>query len=479
MTTSDQKTLTRRQCLLEMGAGFGGIALMQLLANEQVFGGPFQPALQGGLHHAPKAKRVLQLFMNGGVSHIDTFDYKPTLAQRHGQKVDFGIKTAATSDIGAIMKSPFEFKQYGESGRWVSSVFPHMAECVDEMAFLMAMQSKTNVHGPASYMQNTGFLMPGFPCLGAWISYGLGNMNDNLPTFVVLPDPRGLPYNATGNFSQGFLPAAHQGTMINPNAAIPIANLQPPELDRKSGHITANSEMAGLQLLRELNAGHLEHHPGDTRLEARMASYELAAKLQLSAPQVLDLRDETAATLAAYGVNDERMNGFGRNCLIARRLLERDVRFVQIWSGMDGGVGNWDNHADIPKELPPIAQSVDQPIATLLRDLRQRGMLDDTLVIFTTEFGRMPFTQGATGRDHNGGAFVTWLAGAGVNAGASFGQSDEFGYRGATGQTYCYDLHATILHLLGVDHKRLTIQHNGIERRLTDVHGNVIREILA
>jgi len=377
------------------------------------------------------------------------------------------------------MKSPFAFKQHGECGRWVSSVFPHMAECVDELAFLMAMASKTNVHGPASYMQNTGFLMPGFPSLGAWMSYGLGNLNDNLPTFVVLPDPRGLPYNATGNFSQGFLPAAHQGTLIYPNAPIPIANLQPPEQDRKQGRITPRGEMAGLQLLRQLNAGHLDRHPGDTRLEARMASYELAAKLQLSAPQVLDLSDETAATLAAYGANDQQLNGFGRNCLIARRLLERDVRFVQVWSGMDGATGNWDNHSDIHKELPSIAQSVDRPIATLLRDLRQRGMFDDTLVVWTTEFGRMPFTQGATGRDHNGGTFVTWLAGAGIAAGSSHGQSDEFGYKGAEGQTYCYDLHATILHLLGIDHKRLTFRHNGIERRLTDVHGNVVREILA
>src|SRR4051794_30058360 len=388
MITAEEKILTRRQCLLEMGAGFGGIALMHLLANEQAFGGPIQASLQGGLHHVPKAKRVLQLFMNGGVSHIDSFDFKPALGKRHGEKVDFGIKTAATSEIGAIMKSPFEFKQYGNCGRWVSNVFPHVAECVDELAFLMAMASKTNVHGPASYMQNTGFLMPGFPCLGAWISYGLGNLNDNLPTFVVLPDPRGLPYNATGNFSQGFLPAAHQGTMIYPNAPIPIANLQPPEHDRQEGRITPQREMAGLALLRRLNAEHIDRHPGDTRLDARMASYELAAKLQLSAPQVLDLSTETAATLAAYGVNEPQLNGFGRNCLVARRLLERDVRFVQVWSGMDGATGNWDNHSDVQKDLPTIARSVDRPIATLLRDLRQRGMLDDTLVVWTTEFGR-------------------------------------------------------------------------------------------
>lgn len=468
--------MNRRHWLLQAGAGFGSLALTHLLARDGAFGGIIPADWSGGLHHVPTARRVVQLFMNGGVSQIDSFDYKPALARRHGEKVDFGIKVAATSEVGAIMQSPFEFRQHGECGRWVSSVFPQMAACVDDMAFLMAMASKTNVHGPASYMLNTGFLRPGFPCLGAWMSYGLGNLNDNLPAFVVLPDPRGLPYNATGNFSQGFLPAGHQGTVINPNAEIPIANLHPPESAR---HVTRESEKAGLELLHQLNASHTLAHPGDTRFEARMASYELGAKLQLSAPQVFDLSDESATTLNDYGVDDEATFGFGRNCLIARRLLERDVRFVQVWSGMDGAVNNWDNHSDIHKEFPLMARSVDGPSAALLRDLKQRGMLEDTLVIWTTEFGRMPFTQGATGRDHNGGTFVTWLAGAGIAAGASYGQSDEYGYQGVEGRTYCYDLHATVLHLLGIDHKRLTFRNNGIDRRLTDVHGEIIRGILA
>ncbi len=476
MHPTDFSTMNRRQWLLQAGAGFGGLALTHLLAVEDLHGGVVRPNWNGGHHHAPKAKRVVQLFMNGGVSQVDSFDYKPELVRRHGEKVDFGIAKAATSDVGALMKSPFAFKQYGQSGRWVSSVFPHMAECADDLAFLMAMASKTSVHGPASYMQNTGFLRPGFPCLGAWMSYGLGNLNDNLPAFVVLPDPRGLPYNATGNFSQGFLPAAHQGTMIDPNAEIPIANLNPPT---SAKNVTHESERAGLELLHQLNAGHLAEHPGDSRFLARMASYELGAKLQLSAPHVFDLSDEPAATLADYGVNDEQMHGYGRNCLIARRLLERDVRFVQVWSGMDGAANNWDNHSDIPKELPSIARSVDRPTAALLQDLKQRGMLEDTLVIWTTEFGRMPFTQGATGRDHNGGTFVTWLAGAGVAAGTSYGRSDEFGFQAVEGRTYCYDLHATILHLLGIDHRRLTFRNNGIDRRLTDVHGHVIHEILS
>jgi hypothetical protein len=476
MNSSDMATLNRREWLLRAGAGFGSLALTHMLASDGAFGDSLAPDSYGGLHFRPKAKRVVQLFMNGGVSQLDSFDYKPELARRHGEKIDFGIKQAATSEIGTIMKSPFVFKQHGQCGRWVSTVFPEMAKCVDDLAFLMAMASKTNVHGPASYMQNTGFLRPGFPCLGAWMSYGLGNMNDNLPAFVVLPDPRGLPYNATGNFSQGFLPASHQGTLINPNASTPIANLTPPASAKR---VTHASETAGLELLRKLNTQHMVDHAGDSRFHARMASYELGAKLQLSAPQVFDLSGESAATLADYGVNDEHTYGFGRNCLIARRLLERDVRFVQVWSGMDGAVNNWDNHSDIPKELPRIAQSVDRPTAALLRDLKQRGMLEDTLVIWTTEFGRMPFTQGASGRDHNGGTFVTWIAGAGIAAGTSYGRSDDFGYEGAEGRTYCYDLHATILYLLGIDHKRLTFRNNGIDRRLTDVHGHVIHEILA
>jgi hypothetical protein len=476
MSSTNLSTINRRQWMLQAGAGFGGLALTHLLARDGAFGGVIRPDWDGGLHHVPKARRVVQLFMNGGVSQVDSFDYKLALARRHGEKIDFGIKVAATSEIGAIMRSPFEFAQHGESGRWVSSIFPQIAACVDDMAFLMAMASKTNVHGPASYMQNTGFLRPGFPCMGAWMSYGLGNLNDNLPAFVVLPDPRGLPYNATGNFSQGFLPASHQGTVINPNAEIPIANLHPPA---SAKHITQASEEAGLELLNQLNTSHVHGHPGDSRFEARMASYELGAKLQLSAPEVFDLSAESAATLADYGVNDDATFGFGRNCLIARRLLERDVRFVQVWSGMDGAVNNWDNHSDIHKEFPLMARSVDGPSAALLRDLKQRGMLEDTLVIWTTEFGRMPFTQGATGRDHNGGTFVTWLAGAGIAAGTSYGQSDEFGYQGIEGRTYCYDLHATVLYLLGIDHKRLTFRNQGIDRRLTDVHGEVIHDILA
>lgn len=464
----------RRRFLWHTGGGLGGLALAHLLGvadNARASSGP-----HGGRHHRARAQRVIQLFMNGGVSQMDTFDYKPELVKRHGQKVDFGIKAAVTSLPGPVMKCPFAWKQYGQCGRWVSDVFPHIATCVDDLAFLMAMASKTNVHGPASYMQNTGFTAPGFPCLGAWVSYGLGRITDNLPTFVVLPDPRGLPYNQTGNFTSGFLPLSHQGTVIRPTAPVPIADLYPP---KSATFITRQSEADGLKLLGDLNRIHMEENPGDARLAARIASYELAAKMQLSAPEALDLSQETKATHQLYGTDQATTADFARSCLTARRLSERGVRFVQVWSGAGGPKNNWDNHADIPKELPAIAGQVDRPIAALLRDLKTRGLLDDTLVIWTTEFGRMPFTQGSTGRDHNGGTFVTWLAGGGVKGGVSYGESDEFAYQTALNKTYCYDLHATILHLLGVDHEKLTVRHNGIDRRLTDVHGKVIREILA
>jgi hypothetical protein len=464
--------------LWSTGGGLGGLALLHLLRADGALADlPLPRAeLNGGLHHRAKVKRVIQLFMNGGVSQMDTFDYKPELIKRHGEKVDFGIKAAATSVPGNVMKCPFEWKQYGQTGRWVSSVLPQMAECVDDLAFLMAMQSKTNVHGPGSYMQNTGFLTPGFPCLGAWMSYGLGRLTDDLPAFVVLPDSRGLPYNNAGNFSSGFLPVAHQGTVIRPTAPVPISDLFPPA---GAKFITSRSEADGLDLLNSLNREHLEANPGDTRLEARIASYELAAKMQVSAPLVLDLAGESQATHELYGTGEKHCGDFARNCLTARRMIERGVRFVQVWSGMGGPKGNWDNHTDIPNELPFIARSVDQPIAALIKDLKSRGLFEDTLLIWTTEFGRMPFTQGSTGRDHNGGTFVTWLAGAGIQAGAVHGESDEFSYKTASDGTWCYDLHATILHLLGVDHQKLTFRHNGIDRRLTDVHGEVLEEILA
>jgi hypothetical protein len=468
---------SRRDALFQIGGGFGGLALAHLLAADAAAESP-RAEFNGGLHHRAKAKRVIQLFMNGGASQMDSFDYKPELFKRNGQKFDpgGGAKVEAVTSVpGNVMKPPFAFKQYGQCGRWVSSVFPNVARHVDDIAFLMSVRSKTNVHGPASYLMNTGFTLPGFPCMGAWLSYGLGRLTDDLPTFVVLPDPRGLPYNAQGNFSSGFLPVLHQGTIIRPTGPTPIADLKPPAT---ATYITSASEADGRSLLREMNYEHAERHPGDSRLEARISAYELAARMQLAAPEALDLSRETAAVRGLYGLDNPMTAAFGRQCLTARRLCERGVRFIQVWSGAGGASKNWDNHTNIKTELPAIASTVDRPIAALLADLNQRGMLDDTLVQWNTEFGRHPFSQGADGRDHNGQTSVQWIAGAGVKSGVAHGESDEWSWKGVK-SVEVHDLHATVLHLMGIDHERLTFRHNGTNRRLTDVHGHVIRDILA
>jgi hypothetical protein len=474
--TSHQAAPTRRDFLWQTGGGLGGIALSYLLGKEGLLASPATG--RAGLHHPARAKRVVQLFMSGAASQVDTFDYKPELIKRNGQKFDPGGKVELFQSVpGACMASPWTWKQHGACGKWISSLLPHLARCVDDMAFLHAMVSKSNVHGPATFMQNSGFVLPGFPAMGAWISYGLGSLNDNLPTFVVLPDSRGFAPNGPGNWSAGFLPAAHQGTMVRAGAANPIYDLFPP----RSPHITAKSEADSLALLQKLNKQHRVTREGDTRLDARIASYELAARLQLSAPEVLDLSAETKATRRLYGLDAKITEDFGRNCLIARRLLERGVRFVQVWSGADNGFPrrNWDSHEDIARDHGDMGQSMDRPAAALLKDLKARGLLDDTILLWTTEFGRMPCSQGSKGRDHNPFTFTSWVAGGGIKGGVRYGESDEWSYQAVRDITYCYDLHATILHLLGIDHERLTFRHNGIDRRLTDVHGHVIKEIVA
>jgi hypothetical protein len=473
----DRSILTRRESLWRLGGGLGGVALIDLLARQGLLADvpTPDPALNGGLHHRARARRVIQLFMNGGASQMDTFDYKPLLERLHGQRFDPGEHVeAVTSTPGNLMKCPFRFRRHGQCGRWVSDVFPHLARHVDDIGFLLAVKSKTNVHGPASYLMNTGFTLPGFPCMGAWLSYGLGNLTDNLPTFVVLPDQRGLPYNNQGNFSAGFLPARHAGTIIRVNSPTPIASLHPP---RSATFINPNSEADTQSVLRQLNERHLARNPGDTRLEARIASYEMAARLQVHASEALDVNRETAATRRLYGGDEAPTDAFARSCLTARRLVERGVRFVQVWSGASGASNNWDNHGSIVNELPPMARQTDQPIAALLHDLKQRGLLEDTLVVWCTEFGRMPFTQGSEGRDHNGGTSVAWLAGAGVRGGSAFGESDAWGWKTVT-PLDTHDVHATILHLLGINHERLVFRHNGSDRRLTDVHGHVVHEVL-
>ena len=472
--------MDRRQFLWHAGGGLGGIALAHLLATEGLLADEFgrKVELNGGWPHKTRARRVVQLFMSGAASQVDTFDYKSELIKRHGQKFDPGGKIELfQSTPGAIMQSPWKWKPHGKCGKYVSSLLPHLAECVDDIAFIHSMVSKSNVHGPATFMQNTGFVLPGFPSMGAWVSYGLGSLNKNLPTFVVLPDSRGFAPNGPANWSAGFLPANHQGTMVRPGAKNPIYDLFPAD----NRFITKASEADGLQLLGQLNREHQEDREGDSRLEARITSYELAARLQLSAPDVLDISKESPATRKLYGLDEKITEDFGRNCLVARRLLERDVRFVQVWSGADNGFPrrNWDSHEDIAKDHGDMGTSMDRPAAALLTDLKARGLLDDTIVMWTTEFGRMPCSQGSKGRDHNPYAFTSWLAGGGIKGGVSYGESDEWSYKAVHKTAYCYDLHATILHLLGINHEKLTFRHNGIDRRLTDVHGEVIGEILA
>ncbi len=469
--------LGRREFLWSWGGGLGGIALSHLLARTAA--GVPRPELNGGLHHPARAKRVVQLFMSGAASQVDTFDYKPELIKRSGEKFDPGEQVELfQSDAGPVMKSPWDWKQHGECGKWVSSLVPHLATCVDEMAFFHSMIAKSNVHGPATFMQNTGFVLPGFPSMGAWLSYGLGSMNDELPTFVVLPDVRGFPPNGPSNWVAGFLPASHQGTMIRVGRPNPIHDLFPPESAR---YITADSESDTLAALRKLNRIHSQERGADSRLEARIRSYEMAARLQLSAPEVLDISGESRETRRLYGLDESVTEDFGTRCLVARRLLERGVRFVQVWSGADNGFPrrNWDSHENLEKDHGDMAVGMDRPAAALIKDLRSRGLLEDTIVYWTTEFGRMPCSQGSKGRDHNPFAFTSWLAGGGVKGGVSYGASDEWSYKAAEDPIYGYDLHATVLHLLGIDHEKLTVRHDGIDRRLTDVHGHVIQEVLS
>lgn len=472
--------LDRRSFLWHFGGGLGGIALAHMLGRDGLLASQTptpRPELNGGVHHVAKARRVVQFFMSGAASQCDMWDYKPLLIERDGQPFNPGGEVELFQSVpGACMKSPWTWRQHGQCGKWVSSLVPHLAGCVDDIAFIHSMVSNSNVHGPATFMQNTGFVLPGFPSMGAWISYGLGSLNDNLPVFVVIPDSRGFAPNGPANWSAAFLPAQHQGTMIQPSSANPIADLFPPV---NSG-VTPQSAADGLALLNQLNQHHAANRPGDSRLDARIQSYELAARLQLSAPEVLDIAQENEGTRQLYGLDRDITQEFGRNCLIARRLLERGVRFVQLWSGADNGFPrrNWDSHEDIARDHGDMGASMDQGAAALIKDLKQRGLLEDTVIIWTTEFGRMPCSQGSRGRDHNPFTFTTWLAGGGIKGGATYGASDEWSFRAAEHPTYCYDVHATVLHLLGIDHTRLTVRHNGIDRRLTDVHGHVIEEIL-
>ncbi len=489
---------TRRDFLWHSGGGLGGIALAALLGQEGLLANDAAPSSRAPqthvLHHPAKARRVIQLYMSGAASQCDLFEYKPALAKHHGEKFDPGEAVELfQSAPDKVMQSPFGWKRYGRSGKWLSDPAAALGDCVDDIAFIHSMVSKSNVHGPATFMQATGFVQPGFPSMGSWISYGLGSIRDDLPTFVVLPDPRGYAPNGPKNWSSGFLPAEHQATLVQPSAQKPIADLFPPE----GTYVTSENDARGLAVLTELNRKHEHARPGDSRLDARIRAYELAARMQLTAPEALNLKSEPEHILRMYGLDRENtitpakatidprqeVEYFGRNCLVARRLLERGVRFVQVWSGADNGFPrrNWDSHEDVERDHGPLALGMSIGCSALIQDLKQRGMLDDTIVLWTTEFGRMPCNQGSRGRDHNPFVFTNWLAGGGIAGGVTYGESDQWSYKPLDRDkpTYCYDVHATVLHLLGIDHKRLTYRHNGIDRRLTDVHGVVIWDILA
>ncbi|MFO0808516.1 MAG: DUF1501 domain-containing protein [Gemmataceae bacterium] len=471
--------ISRREFLWRSGGGLGGIALAAL--------GHAAP------HHPAKAKRVVQLFMAGGASPIDLFDHKPELVKRHGQPSDFGEPVEAFQNgLGPWLKPVWPFTPHGRSGKMLAEVVAPLGEVVDDIAFVHNVVGKTGVHSQGTLLQATGFNRPGFPGMGCWVSYGLGSLNDNLPTFVVLPDHRGLASNGTKNWDAAFLPAHHQGTVIDPIGPVPVASLRPAA---NGGFVTPAADADARDLLAKLNRDHAAARPGDDRLDARVRSYELAAKMQLAAPEALDLSKETKETLKLYGLDhgrtsfDKEINAleetdyFARKCLTARRLLERGVRFVQVWSGNDNGFPrrNWDSHEDVQRDHGPLAAGMARGAAALIADLKRTGLLDDTIVLWTTEFGRMPSSQGGKGRDHNPYCFTNWLCGGGVKGGVTFGPSDEFGYKPADRNkpTEVYDIHATVLHLLGIDHTKLTVRHDGIDRRLTDVHGHVLTDLLA
>ncbi len=483
---------SRREFLWQSGGGLGGIALASLLGSEGLVKASSSSLTNPLPHNPPKAKRVIQLFMGGAASHLDLFDFKPELIKRDGQESDFGEHVEAFQDgLGPWMKPVWDFKPYGQCGKQLSEVVSAFGPVVDDMAFVHNVTGKTGIHSQATYLQATGFQLPGFPGMGSWVSYGLGSMNDNLPSFVVLPDHRGFASNGPKNWDSAFLPQQHAGTMIFPGRENPIADLMP---DKRGEFITARSEAATHDLLAKLNREHLQNREEDARLDARIRSYELAARMQLAAPEALDISREPQYILDAYGIDQttkvwpkeinakEEMDYFGRKCLVARRLIERDVRFVQIWSGNDNGFPrrNWDSHEDVRRDHGPLSMGFARGAAALIQDLKQRGLLDDTIILWTTEFGRMPSSQGGKGRDHNPYVFTNWLAGGGIKGGVGYGESDEFGYKplDRANPTQVYDIHATVLHLLGIDHERLTVRHNSIDRRLTDVHGHVIDEII-
>lgn len=483
-----RRLLDRRGFLGQAGLSTFGLALAGLLDAEGLLAeekkpirpqvDPRNPYAARNPHFKVPAKQVLVIYCPGAVSHVDTFDYKPLLEKLDGQKPPNVPAVTFEGPSGNIAKPFWQFQPQGETGKKVSRLLPRLGKLVDDFAFFHALSTETSAHPQGENFMNTGFTMEGFPSFGAWATYALGTENQELPAFVAINDPRGLARSGKNNFGNGFLPAAFQAADFNAK--------NPPNNLRRPPSISSNAERATVELLKKLNANHMQQFPGDANLAGRIASYELAGKMQTSVPQVMDISGETPGTLQAYGVEGgSALRGeYARNCILARRLLEKGVRVVQLFNGSDpsggNGITNWDSHANILKTHAQQAEIMDQPTAALITDLKQRGMLQHTLVVWATEFGRMPFLQAnGTGRDHNPGAFTCFLAGAGVKAGISYGESDEFGFKAAVNPTSVHDFNATILHLMGLDHQRLTYYHNGLERRLTNVHGEVVKDVLS
>ena len=469
----------RRAFLQRAGGGAGLLALASLFDDEAqsaaIPNRSLNPMAPRPPQFTAKAKSVIWLFMNGGQSQVDTWDYKPELLKRDGQELPGFDKNTGffTGQVGPLMKSPFKFAQYGQSGTWVSEIFPNLAKHVDEMAFIHSCFTDTNNHSPALFQMNTGMSRMGFPCVGSWVTYGLGSESKNLPGFVVMYDTlgRGLPKGNASNWGSGFLPGVYQGTPLAGQGS-PIDNLNPLMDDAH--------QRKQLDLLAKLNTKHHAKNPGEAALSARIESFELAYRMQMAAPEALDVERESAATKSLYGIDNPKCVHFAKQCLMARRMVERGVRMVQIYSGGMDNERSWDGHADIAANHRGFALETDQPIAALLSDLKSRGLLESTLVICCGEFGRLPLVQkGGTGRDHNPHAFTTWMAGGGTKGGVHHGSTDEFGHKAVIDRVSINDLHATILQLLGVDHTKLTYRFNGRDYRLTDVAGQVIKPILA
>ncbi|MBI84240.1 MAG: hypothetical protein CMJ81_13645 [Planctomycetaceae bacterium] len=472
----------RREMLSRAGCGFGTLALASLLSRQGLpagsrtsTSGSLSPLAARTMHFAARAKSVIFLFMYGGPSHLDLFDYKPALKKFAGKSVHDVVDTKGARSGGGLFPSPYRFRQYGESGHWVSDRFPRFAGVIDHTAMLRGVYGNSISHAPALFEVNTGTIRTGFPSLGSWTTYGLGSENEELPGFVVMYDYRGGPIGGAPNWGSGFLPGAFQGTPVR-SRGTPILNLQ--RSSDLSG--TRQGQRQLLDYAAQLNRAHREQRPTETALEARIESFELAYRMQTAAPEALDFAGESPATKSLYGVEPGKPTEyFGTQCLMARRLVERGVRFVQLYSGGGHGDDNWDAHGSITRNHNKHCLATDKPMAGLIQDLAQRGLLDETLVVWGGEFGRTPQKQGDSGRDHHPFGFTMWMAGGGIKGGTSYGETDEVGYHAAVDRTSIHDVHATILHLLGMDHERLTYRLSGRDFRLTGIAGNVIDHVVA